>query len=1057
MELTSKQLEAVEASGSVAVTAGAGTGKTAMLAARYVHHIVRDKFSPLEIVAVTFTEKAASELRSRIREKALAEVGEKVAAQVDAAQISTIHSLAARICRDFYDVAGVPADFRMLDETDAEILIADWFDDALPKLGPDLVSKLGYTWIREALRTLLTDPTAAEEALWYTDEQYYELIDRSNQEDLAALQGSECWREAEDILNRFNGNASDKLEPYRDMVVRAMGDINKGENISNAVANILSVKLNVGSQANWPDDSLTRVKECIKALRSNLADGGDFANVALTFGEIEKEMYERVCLLRHAFLYVRQFVQNAKRERRLLDFDDLEHYALNVLESDHAQKHYAKRWRAILVDEFQDTNPVQEKILKALSKHARLTIVGDGKQSIYGFRRADPRVFKRFREWIKNDVVLNKTFRTHGGLVEPMNTVFSSLLADSHEPLLAERIEEPHEGPFIEVSSFFEDGQDIDSMRRVEAKYIACEIRRLIESGLPVWDKTVGLRPVMPRDIAILSRTRAPLDLYIDQLLKAGVPAVNTGGGDLLETRTVKDLIALLRFVSDPTDDIALVSLLRGPFFAVSDKTLQVLSADKDKDESWWHLLNRSSVEGRAVSCLQKLIAFSRSVTAVEFVRIADEMTGYTAVISNMEQGKRRMADWFGFLSLLQKFASLGRSDVVGAQRYFSHIMRAETVIARPPIEAGDAVSLMTIHAAKGLEWPVVFVPNLSAPKNHGGADLCFDTGIGVGFKVTMQHPDGSYSVENPAIRKMIAAKKRSDEAAESARVLYVALTRARDRLYLTSAGKEGNDFAAILPGLEDAGIAIHRFDSAYELSYSSPSPATSSSLTKWIKQLEPVSPQFDVVSVTGLVEYSICPKRFKYQYVDGHPGVGTGDSYGARLIGTLTHTALELGKETVDGLAPFADGASAETLDEAVRLARVFRETEDFSSFHLGKFERELPVRIELNGKVLAGKADLVGDDYVLDFKTDSEMLPADHAIQLWAYAHALNKPRAYIAYLRQQKLYEYTREELDVAAGRAIEAMSGIASAKFISTPSEQACSRCAYCVICDERHKN
>src|SRR5262249_53438588 len=132
----------------------------------------------------------------------------------------------------------------------------------------------------------------------------------------------------------------------------------------------------------------------------------------------------RVELLRGAFANALDYLRKSKIERRVLDFDDLEYYALKILDQPEARAHYAERWKAILVDEFQDTNPVQEKLLKALSEGgARLTIVGDGKQSIYGFRRADPRVFRRFRESIGSEVVLDRTFRTHAGLVEPVNAV----------------------------------------------------------------------------------------------------------------------------------------------------------------------------------------------------------------------------------------------------------------------------------------------------------------------------------------------------------------------------------------------------------------------------------------------------------------------------------------------------------------------------------------------------------------------------------------------------------------------------------------------------------
>src|SRR3954470_19558403 len=179
MELTNRQKDAVRAERSVAVTAGAGTGKTAMLAERFLHHVVVDGMSPLEIAAVTFTEKAAAELRFRIRETLLVNAGEDRASEADAAQISTIHSLAGRICRDFYDRVGIPADFRVLDETDAEIVLAAWFDEAMGEIEPDVVTGLGYSWLIRALRDLFKDPPAALDALTFDEKSLREYIDRA--------------------------------------------------------------------------------------------------------------------------------------------------------------------------------------------------------------------------------------------------------------------------------------------------------------------------------------------------------------------------------------------------------------------------------------------------------------------------------------------------------------------------------------------------------------------------------------------------------------------------------------------------------------------------------------------------------------------------------------------------------------------------------------------------------------------------------------------------------------------------------------------------------------
>src|SRR5262249_34669539 len=160
-------------------------------------------------------------LRSRIRLELAASEGEERAAEADAAQISTIHAMAARICRDFYDLAGIPADFRMLDETDAAILAADWFDEAVGHIEPEIVRALGYTWLRDALRELFKDPPAAEQALAFGEQHFRELIDKTRESSVRELMQSGCWCDAEIVLNQFQGRGDDKLEPHRAAVVNA--------------------------------------------------------------------------------------------------------------------------------------------------------------------------------------------------------------------------------------------------------------------------------------------------------------------------------------------------------------------------------------------------------------------------------------------------------------------------------------------------------------------------------------------------------------------------------------------------------------------------------------------------------------------------------------------------------------------------------------------------------------------------------------------------------------------------------------------------------------------
>lgn len=1064
MKLTPDQKRAIEAEGSVAVTAGAGTGKTAMLAKRFAHHVDEHKLSPLEIVAATFTDKAAAELRSRIREEMQKTGDDKQTAEVDAAQISTIHSLAARICRDFYDIAGIPADFTMMDETEAALRSVVWFRDAVSTVDPAIINHLGYSWLFKALQELFKDPIASAAAFEHGDSKWKDAIEAARNEAVLKLQRSDAWVNADRVLDRYSGTADDKLEVVRQNVIRAMSDIAAGQDIETAFNAFTSFRSNGGAANNWPNGGLEEIRVCLTFLRDEFKVAKETAS--LEYGAAEVELAKRLEYLKRAFDQTREQISEYKLREKFLDYSDLEYYALKVLENEDARKYYSDRWRAILIDEFQDTNPVQEKLLRQLKGSARITVVGDEKQSIYGFRRADVAVFGRFKEEIGDTVNLGQSFRTHHKLVVSMNAVFSVVLGELHQELGADRKDAPHDDIPIKAAAIIgEKGESIYSLRRVEADYIADEIRRMLADQMPVFDKQIAdLRRIRPGDIAVLSRTRAPLDIYIDALLKEGIPAVNTGGGNLLETRTAKDAIAVLAFATDRTDDIALVTLLRSPFFAVSDRVLFDLARKKDNGQTWWSFINSASgVLDPVRVAINKLLDAAGTSAPVRLLEIMDEMTGYTAVISNLSQGSRRMADWLGFLSLLRRFASIGRSDVFGAARYVRQLKAAEAEIPRPPIDTGDAVSLMTIHGSKGLEWPVVFVPDLARKKPNSFSTLSVDNDLGIAFDfevpVAKEGEDSGtleFEKADPSILRLIKQRRTDRELEEAKRVLYVAITRARDRVFLTAAGEKGPDLELLTPGLEAAGITVDAVHAAeVRLQAQTPKihlPATPDVDNAKVFQLDPVPVCLRKIPVTALTEYSVCPRKFRFNYVDGHPGLAEGSAYG-RTVGTLTHTALELDLKSVDELRPFADGAAADLLAEAIGLAQNFNSQKAFAAVRGLTATREKSMTLIANGVTITGIADLVGDDFVLDYKTDSEIDPEHHKFQLWAYAEALGKQKAYLAYLRHGILKEFGSEELMKIKNEAAQLLEGVSTGNYEPKSSETKCSYCVFNAICDE----
>jgi ATP-dependent helicase/nuclease subunit A len=789
--LTGEQQQAVGAKGSVVVVAGAGTGKTHMLTERYVHHLSEDGLSPLEVVAVTFTEKAAEELRSRVRERVRGRLAsrEDLLAELEAAEISTIHALCARVCREHPDEAGVPADFGILDELRGRLWTADRLADAMDGLPGEHCRVVPYPLMQAALEALLSDPLAAEEALAKGPEGWRDLIEGARESAVAGYLEEPVLEEARWTLELREGDDEDRMEEARRAALSALDDLEAGRNRKDAFELLRSIDLRGGKKKAWSEGELASVKEALRFVRELARAELRRGIVVLEPGPADERLASALPVLRDAFGRARAFLIEAKRRSRVLDFADLEVHALRALKHEEVQDYYRERWRAFLVDEFQDTNPVQAELLDRLTQGATLTVVGDENQSIYGFRRADVEVFRRFRDRILSEggeeVVLATSFRGHSELIGVLNAVFSSVLGETRQDLEAHREEPPHEAPHVRVYTLESEGRVPKAqLQRAEAAHIARQLREMLDQEVGIYDATAGMsRPVRPEDIAILSRVWAPLEVYGDALAAAGIPSVHAGGGNLLETREAKDAIVLLRFLADPNDDLALVAVLRSPVFALDDRLLHDLAAKREKGTSWWHLV-RESDDSRldaAKEVLGDLRTKRRLEPPTALLQLADKLTGYTAVISNLPGAERRQTDWRGFRELVSDLER-GADDVFTVVRWLRQLHEVEAQVPRPPIEAGDAVSLMTIHAAKGLEWPVVVIPDLARAMPSYSGTVAFDPELGV--SVDISEEEGQ-----PALHRLIKDKKARLEEEETRRVFYVAPTRARDHLILSCTG----------------------------------------------------------------------------------------------------------------------------------------------------------------------------------------------------------------------------------------------------------------------------
>ncbi len=1040
MKLTPEQKQAAEATGSLAVTAGAGTGKTRMLAERYLYHVREHRLSPLSVVAVTFTEKAAAELRSRIRTTLVKHVtDDSVIAEVEAAQISTIHALAARICRDFYDIAGISADFAVLNETESPLWFGEKFAEAITHLNLEVVDAIGHRKLIWLLQELLKDPLASEKALTHQPSDWYALLKTAQDEAIQTLIRSDEWREACGAIEECSGLGTDKLEEIR-IALRGLITRDQTEvEIDGLSAILKGFRSNLGSGKNWDPATLERLRRCIFAFKEKVKIAAEVCS--LSFGPVDDDLAVRLPLLGNAFRETRDYIAAQKVREKVLDFNDLEHYALKVLENQEARKHYSVRWKAFLIDEFQDTNPVQAEIIGRLTENAIVSIVGDEKQSIYGFRGADVEVFSNVREEIirggGSDISLERTFRAHAGLVRVMNEVFRPVLGNLHQELTAAKDKTTFEPPFIRFAAVEEQKGSSEPQRRVlEARYTADQIDDLHHRGVPY------------SEIAILSRRWEPLNTYLDVLSARGIPAVNAGGGSLLATIEARDVYSLLLFAADPHDDIALVSVLRAPFFAFSDRVLYEAARSLTEGASWWDLIREIPAFAGAVSTLHEVLTISKTRSAETVIRFADKLTGYSAVIANLPQGQRRLADLEGVFDVLRKLALRGRGDVFGVVRYLRELYKTDIALPRPAVDPGEAVVLMTIHRAKGLEWPVVFVPDLSSQAGGGSLPILIDTDLGVGFKLD----DDDNTKQEPVIYGLIKARRKARELEEARRILYVAITRAKDKVYLTAGKEKGYDIDILRPGLEAGGIEteVIEYDEKRTIA---PAPGLSPEPpVPPLIDVEPVSAGLTDLPVTALSVFAACPARFRWQFIEQHPGVLEGDGKAMR-IGTLAHLALEHDLVSGADLILRDPSASTNEIDRAILLAKAFRGTVYERVHGFGNL-REVRFFEDFGPFRLSGVGDLVGEDFVLDYKTDAVMDPDHHRFQLWAYAKALNKTRAFIAYLAHDRLHEFTATDLAHIEEQARTLLERISTGDHAATPSAAACRVCAYQEVCEFR---
>jgi len=740
------------------VTAGAGTGKTLTLVARYLS-LLAEGLPLRSIVAITFTKKAAREMRNRVREevrKYLEQTAlipeehdrwQAVYAALDAARIGTIHGLCAEILRAHPAEARVDPRFDVLEEGQVNILRGQAVDEALAWATDDqeavrLFALLGERDLRSTLDTLIKQRLDAQNAFDDSPDDllahWQQALADRQQHVLAVLLERPEWVGAVGMLQ---DNAAlepdDRMELQRREALAAIQDA--VEPLADQLASLArldGINLTGGRKAAWPGgkDQLKAVKDSLRALRDLWRSQS--ALLELTVTPLDEALAQALPTLHVAFAYACERYDAFKRERNALDFDDLEHGAVSLLrENDSVRERWQRDVRAVLVDEFQDTNGRQRDLVTLLNGDGgKLFIVGDAKQSIYRFRGADVTVFHAERELIEQGGAafpLETSYRAHRDLIQGLNDLLRPVLgeggtpdrpwAEPFAPLLHHR-EEPGPGffpPYIELHLTV--GSKGEGALDRAADALAARIVDLVDGGVQIVE--VGqTRPLDYGDVAILCRASTSFSAYEDALERAGVPFLTVAGRGFYGRPEIRDLLTALQTLADPTDDLALVGLLRSPAFALSDAALFRLCQERDRAEEavpLWDVLREagdglSEEDGpraeRAARIVADLHGQVGRTSVADLLKALLDATDYRAglIQAGLARGARNVA---------KLLADAHASGIVGVGEFLEYVnglRDSGTREGEARATAEGAVQIMTVHAAKGLEFPVVVIGDVT-------------------------------------------------------------------------------------------------------------------------------------------------------------------------------------------------------------------------------------------------------------------------------------------------------------------------------------------------------
>ncbi len=1093
--MNEQQVAAVSLRGEVFVSAGAGTGKTSVLVERFVRAVCDDGLDVDSVLAVTYTNKAAAELRSRIRLELVSRERHDLARELDGAWISTIHGFCARLLRAHPFAAGLDPRFRELDEEQGAVVCGEAFERALAAFcssGDDSRLQLLATYGSKGLRRTLTG--------------VYETL-RSAGRPLVLELGA---------LPDLDG----LLQQLRDEAQRLADDPGATPNQVGAARATLDLPA-------LPEQLID-----LDSLRARGPRAGDYEDARKAVQRAALEVlatHDRDLLQELLELFAAEYASGKRRESAL-DFEDLQLFARDLLR-DHEQIRELEqlRFRTIMVDEFQDTNALQCELIDLLAAGPAKDVfyVGDEFQSIYGFRHADVQVFRERREAASQRLPLTENYRSRPEVLAAVNYLFGPEFGAGYQPLTASGdFPDPVFGHPVELlvtdKAAYKDAGE--HWRRAEARHIASRVRGLVESGAAT-----------PGEIVLLFAAGTDADSYEEELRIQGLPTYRATGRGYFGQQQVVDLLMYLRLLHNRYDDEALVTVLASPFVGVSNDGLVLVRRHAGRRPIFTGI-ERSLPEDLGESDERLIRAFKqryeRLVTfsaRASLERICEQVVcehDYDLAVLARWDGARRYANLRKLMRMARSYEELRGREIEGFVRHVRDqealgAMQREAVSEE---EGAGAVRLLTIHSAKGLEFKVVVV-----------ADAGRDTGGRPHSDEILARPDGRFGfrVVHPATGEKhsvfdyegVSEAGREAERDERLRLYYVAMTRAKERLIVSGAIDESRKtpIGWVLSRLDceaelaaaDAPFELERGSATFLVTVDSPrqvvpdeaAPAAAledGQLALFSDLAEvaaatavmpgyrlpelmpvPVVPVHRVrrLSYSALALFDRCSYRYYAERVAGlreRRASRDGEEVGlaATEIGDAVHRLLEL----VDLADPHpADVEIVRTWYPSVTEAELDRIASFVASYCSSPLARrvaalsdarpERPFAFEHDGVLVHGRLDVLHRDgsraFVVDYKTNSiasrapeQIVEEDYRLQQLVYAVACflagaDEVEVVYAFLERPDAVvstSFARSALPELEAELSGAIARIDAGDFVPTPSPFTCLGCpALGVVC------